>query len=289
MAFHFTQTLELQSQDVPGCGTTVPHLSLADYKRWLEATSNSSWLRFSTICLVLLLKPYFIWEINLFHAYECFACLPACTYMHHMPAWCPQRLEVGNGHPRTWVTAGCEYHVGTGREPGSSARAAGALNRWAIPPGPLKSHLKSSLVMVFLWVFSRTHETMLLWMQETLHTGYVGQAVRFCLRRESSSPFLEVGGRETLWSGLLSAASACCLPEDLRGCNSQSLSPDLRLSPSSTASFPGACRLILRQEVGNWASEAFCAVRPPRCLRCDFIDLIALWPLSSWHRFLWNK
>lgn len=98
----------------------------------------------------------------------------------------------------------------------------------------------------------RKHFTLVMWIK-LLSFAYCG---------ESSSSFLEVGGRETLWSGLLQAASDCCLPEDLWDHSSQSLSPDLRLSQAPQLSCIyslGAHRATLRQEVGNWASEVFCA------------------------------
>lgn len=51
--------------------------------------------------------------------------LPVCVYVYYVCDWRPRRSEEKVGCPGTGVAG---HHVGTGSEPGSSAKATGALS-----------------------------------------------------------------------------------------------------------------------------------------------------------------
>lgn len=50
--------------------------------------------------------------------------LPACTYVHHMPAWCLWSSE----KDWNWSERVSSHHVDAGMDPRSSARATPALD-----------------------------------------------------------------------------------------------------------------------------------------------------------------
>lgn len=42
----------------------------------------------------------------------CLIILPACMYVNHVYAWCPQRSDEGVGSPGTGVTGGFKFLCG---------------------------------------------------------------------------------------------------------------------------------------------------------------------------------
>lgn len=81
----------------------------------------------------------------------CFMCVsPACTYMYHIYAVCclgvSDSLELELTYGWLWATV---WVLGT--EPGSSARATGALNHWNIAPAHKYICLMSSSINNLLY------------------------------------------------------------------------------------------------------------------------------------------
>ena len=49
---------------------------------------------------------------NVFIDPVCMSVLPACTHVHCVQVWCPQRPEEGTRSPGTGVTDGCDLPYG---------------------------------------------------------------------------------------------------------------------------------------------------------------------------------
>lgn len=52
-------------------------------------------------------SPIKTFYIYLFYAYECFVCVHACMYVHHVNTCCPWNLEEDAGFPGTRVIDSC--------------------------------------------------------------------------------------------------------------------------------------------------------------------------------------